>query len=346
MAFRFLYSIFATTPSQPAKFDKALMLRAIERAVDGTDLRLRAVSHYRRQLWPAVEKTIDFVVNFVNALPSPIAADRAGYLADPRLRALFASPESLREVLSFSDGMRDYLKQAPAPLPDRLYAALGAIRVEKNVLGIEMDGEMLRRDVPQVTVNFCEHRLVCLSDNEQDTRRELMRRGFDYLVGVALQALTTSRVQKTQLEQQQRRLLQQKSGLLKKAHVGLDFLTGNGGESVDMNTIEQQLQALESELDQLRADSSTLDQYLAKVVAILSEPEQYLRLEPVTLTLDHANTKVAAGSPQLTNTISFNEIVLENERRIAALFVHFPSGDLLPQPDFFKEANRLLYSVR
>jgi hypothetical protein len=347
MAFRFLQSLF-TGVSQPGKFDKDLMLRGIERVVDGTDPRLRAVSHYRRKLWNPVERTIDFVVNFVNALSPAIVADRRGYMTDPRLRALFASPERLREILSFSDGTRSYLKQAPTPLPTELFAGLGAVRVEKNTLGIEMEGEILRRDVPQTIVNFCDHRLVFLTDNEQDTRRELMRRAADYLIETALQHLMTSRVQKTQLEQQQRKLLQQKADLLKKAQVGFESLTTSPAEPVDLDAIEQQLADLEAELSKIRADSSTLDHHLAKVAATLSEPEQYLALEPVSLTLDHTNTKVAADSSRIANTMTFQEIVLAKGKdgRIAALFVRFPSSELLPQPDFFKEAQRLLHSVR
>jgi hypothetical protein len=346
MAFRLLQSIF-TGASEPGKFDKDLMLRGIERVVDGTDPRLRAVSHYRRKLWDPVEHTIDFVVNFVNALPPAVVADRQGYMTDPRLRALFASPESLREILSFSDGTRNYLKQAPAPLPAELYAGLGAVRVEKNVLGIEMDGEILRRDVPQTVVNFRDHRLVFLTDNEQDTRRELMRRAADYLIETALGRLTATRIEKTQLEQQQRKLLLQKANLLKKAQVGFESLAGPATpEPVNSSALEQQLQDLETELGQLRADSATLDKHLAKVAATLSEPEKYLKLESVTLTLDHTNIKVPADSPRVANSMTFQEIVMGKDRRLAALFVRFPSSELLPQPDFFKEANRLLQSIR
>jgi hypothetical protein len=345
MAFRFLQSLF-TGANQPGKFDKELMLMAIERVVDGTDPRLRAVSHYRRKLWNAVEQAIDFVVTTVNTLPPAITADRQGYMTDPRLRALFASPEHLREILSFSDGMRRYLKQAPEPLPAELYAGLGAVRVEKNTLGIEMDGEILRRDVPQTTVNFCDHRLVCLADHEQGSRRELMKRGFDYLIETALQRLTESRVQKTQLEQQQRQLLQQKSSLLKKAQVGLEALTDTGEEPVDLDALEQQLQNLETELSQLRADSATLEQHLAKVAETLSEPANYLQMESIPLTLDHNNIKVTGDASRVANAMTFQEIVMGKSRRLAALFIRFPSSELLPQPDFFKEAQRLLHSVR
>ncbi|MCP5197061.1 MAG: hypothetical protein H6974_09790 [Gammaproteobacteria bacterium] len=346
MAFRLLQSIFSGA-RQPSKFDKELMLRGIERVVDGTDPRLRAVSHYRRKLWGPVEHAIDFVVNFVDALPPAIVADRQGYMSDPRLRALCASPESLREILSFSDGTRHYLQQTPGPLPTELYAGFGAVRVEKNTLGIEMDGDILRRDVPQTVVNFCDHRLVFLTDNEQDTRRELMRRAADYLIETALQRLTASRVQKTQLEQQQRKLLQQKADVLKKAQVGFESLAGSATlEPVDLAALERQLEEIEAELNQLRADTATLDKHLAKIAATLSEPEKYLTLEPVSLTLDHVNTKVATDSSRIANTMIFHEIVIGKDRRIVALLVRFPSSELLPPPDFFKEARRLLHSVR
>jgi len=127
----------------------------------------------------------------------------------------------------------------------------------------------------------------------------------------------------------------------------LESLAGPApAELVDLNALEQQLQDLETELNQLRADTATLDQHLAKVATTLSGPEQYLQLESVTLTLDHTNTKVTADSGRVANSMTFQEIVMGKDRRVAALFVRFPSSELLPQPDFFKEANRLLYSTR
>ncbi len=343
MAFRFLQSIFSAAPSQPGKYDKELILAAIEWVVDGTDPRLRGVSHYRRKLWDPVERAVDFVVTFVNALPPVVAADRKSYTDDPRLRAMFASPDHLRGILSFSDGMRDYLREAPRPLPTELYAALGAARVEKNVLGMEMEGDIVRQDVAQTVVNFCDHRLVCLTDNERDTRRALMKLGFDYLTETALQRLTATRVQETQLEQEQQQLLQRKARLLRAAKGGLESLTEPvSQEPVDLAAIEQQLQDVEAELGQLRTDSATLESHMAQVAATLGEPGDYLRLEPVSLRLDHMNTIVPAGSSRIASELAYNDIVLSKGRRLAALFIRFPSSELLPQPDIFKEGKRLL----
>jgi hypothetical protein len=344
MRCRYFQYIFTTAPIQAGQFDKSLMLKAIERVVDGTDPRLRVVSHYRRKLWSAVEHALDYVVTFVNTLPPASAVDRHAYLTDPRLRALFVSPDHLQEVLSFSDGTRNYLKQANRPLPAELYAALGVTRLEKTVLGIDLDGEMLQRDVPQTVVNFCNHRLVFLTDNEQDTRRELMKRGFDYLIEVALQGLASIRVQKQQLEQQQHQLLfQKKASLMKAAKPGLEALLEPAtAEPTDVDAIERQLQDVETELEQLRADSATLEQHLEKVAATLAKPEDFLQLEPVSLTLDHMNTKVPPNSRRVANTLAFDEMVLAEERRLIALFIRFPSHEILPPPDVFAEARRFL----
>ena len=266
------------------------------------------------------------------------------YTSDPRLRALFVSPDHLQEVLSFSEGTRNYLKHANKPLPAELYAALGATRIEKAVFGIDMDAGMLQRDVPQTVVNFSNHRLVFLTDNEQHTRRELIKRGFDYLIEIALQGLASTRVQKQELEQQQRQLLfQKKASLLKAAKPGLEVLLEPAtSEPTDVDAIEQQLQDVGDQLDQLRSDSATLEQHLAKVAATLGKPEDYLRLEQVSLTLDHMNTKVPPESSRVANTLAFDEMVLAEERRLIALFIRFPSHELLPQPDFFDAARRLL----
>jgi len=342
MVFGFLRSIFAT-PSEPSGFDKHLIEAAIERVIDGTDPRFRALSHYQRRLWEPVEHAVDFVVRFVNRLPPAIAADREGYMNDPRLRALFASPDHLREALSFGDAMREYLRQHPGPLPEDLYGAIGARRAEKNVLGLELDGELVRREVAQVVVNFSNHRVPIVADTERDTRRELMKRGFDYLIGVALQQLSSARTARTQLERQQQQLLREKAGCLRAARLDLGSLgEADGAEAVDLAAIEQQLAGVEAKLQALRADSATLENRLAGVATTFAEPEKYLQLEQISLSLDSMNTKLRPDASGVVSTPTFNEILLAEDRRVTALFVRIPSAELLPPPDFLAEASRVL----
>ncbi len=343
MVLRLLQSLFSATPDPAGKFDPALIRAAIERVVDGTDPRLRMVRHYRKKLWTAVERSIEYVTELVDALPPPVEIRSHSFMTDPRLRALFTSTRHLQEILSFGNELHDY-RQRIGGLPTDLYAMLRTERIEKTVLGIALEGNMIRRDVPQITVNFHNHHVAFPAGSETKTRREVKKRAFDYLIETALDRLVAVRTQKQQLEQQQRQLLQRKIKLLRGANTALEPLLDP--HTADLSTpasIDKRLREIEVELGRIRADSATLDDHLAKVVVTLREPEKHLRLDRVSMTLDHMNIKADKNSSRNTSMLTFDDVLLGKGRRITAMFIRFPSDEILPRPDFFDEANRLLY---
>jgi hypothetical protein len=342
--FRFLHSIFATTPSPPGKLDATLIKAAIERVVDGTDPRLRAVPHFQRKLWEPVERAVHYVVEHAATLPPAIAFDRRHFTTDPRLRALFANPEHLLESLSFNPALRGSLQPATDSPPTEIFAALRMERTEKTVFGVELHGDRVLRDIQQTAVNFHNHHIAFPATSEAATRQELQKRAFDYLIEAALQRLLSIRARKNQLEQQQRRLLQQKAQVLKSARLGLAPLIANPSTPrlPDSATTERQLREIEAELRLVRADSATIGEQLALVAATLREPGQHLRLERISLTLDHMNIRVPAHSPRASNTLTFDEVLIDNRHRFIILLVRVPSSEIPPPPDFFAEAQRLL----
>jgi len=344
MVLRRLQSIFTPAHPKPGKFDEALIHSAIERVVDGTDPRLRAVRNYQRKLRGAVEQAIEFVVAFVDTFPTAIELSRRSFTTDPRVRALFASPKQLRETISFSQGMLSYLQKNPGPLPETLYAVLVVERVEKNVFGMDLQGDLMRRDVAQTVVNFTDPRVSLPTDDAAESRRDAMNRIFDYLVEIALQRLASTRRRKQQLEQQQRHLLQKKAQLYKESTLALEPLTElRVPEAPDAGALEKQLQTIEAELTRIRINSATIENHLAKVASTLREPEKYLRLERVNLHLNHMNVKMPSDSAHNTNALELDEIVLRQDaRRFTMQFVRFPSSELLPHPDFFEQARRML----
>ena len=343
MVLRLLQSLFSATPDPAGKFDPALIRAAIERVVDGTDPRLRMVRHYRKKLWTAVERSIEYVTELVDALPPPVEIRSHSFMTDHRLRALFTSTRHLQEILSFGNELHHY-RQRIGGLPTDLYAMLRTERIEKTVLGIALEGNMIRRDVPQITVNFHNHHVAFPAGSETKTRREVKKRAFDYLIETALDRLVAVRTQKQQLEQQQRQLLQRKIKLLRGANTALEPLLDP--HTADLSTpasIDKRLREIEVELGRIRADSATLDDHLAKVVVTLREPEKHLRLDRVSMTLDHMNIKADKTSSRNTSMLTFDDVLLGKGRRITAMFIRFPSDEILPRPDFFDEANRLLY---
>ena len=345
MVLRFINSLLSVEREPSSRFDKAMIQATIERVVDGTDPRLRAVRHYRRKLRLPVERMIEYVMAQIAVLPPPIEAGRRGFTTDPHLRALFASPEQLLETLSFSPALRDYRQRIKGSLPTELYAALRAERIERNTLGMALYGDQLQRDVPQVTVLFRDPRMAFPHPSEAETRQELMDHAFDYLIEIALHRLVSLRTRRQELEKRQQRLLQDKAGVLRSARIGLESLLEARAAPADLDiaAIEHQLAHITAELGQLHADTATLDHHLALVAETLREPEQHLRMDPVSLTLDHMNIKVAPDSARVCNTLNFREVVVGERQRFIVLLVRFPSSELLAQPDFFAEAQRLLY---
>ena len=131
--------------------------------------------------------------------------------------------------------------------------------------------------------------------------------------------------------------------MLKSAKLGLEpLLETKSPEVHDPATIDRQLREVRAELDQMRADSATIEDHLERVASTLREPEQHLRMEQVTLTLDHMNQKVAPNSSRVASTLTFDDTLLGDDRRFTTLLVRFPTSEILPKPDFFEEAHRLL----
>ncbi len=344
MAFRFLKSFFFVSPSAaPGKYADAVIEAAIERVVDGTDPRLRAVRRYRHKLWDAVAHSVKYTVALINRLPPPVDASYRNFASAPLLRAAFVSAEQLRETLSFSKHMHDYQHQNPGLLPTELYGLLSMDRVEKTMLGVDLQGDLIRRDVAQTMVSFRNHHFTFPAESEPRTRQALTKRTFDSLIEAALTELTASRIRRQALEQQQRHLLQKKANALRSGQMGLGpLLAPTPLNQAEASALERQLLDIQQELTQIRADSATLEQTLARVAATFQQPEKHLRLERVTLTLDHMNVKAKPGSTQTAQALTFDEAVFGQKRRSTLILVRFPSSELLPQPDFFQEAQRLL----
>ena len=155
---RLFHSIFGATPER-GRYSEELIQAAIERAVAITDARLSALSGYQKKLRPAVIRAIDHVVELVEALPPPIDVAAAGYGADHRLIAFFASGDHMRQVLNADRALVDFAGHQ-AGAAEQIFALLLMEKHEKTVFGMDLDGEVLKRDVAQVTVNFAGHRLV------------------------------------------------------------------------------------------------------------------------------------------------------------------------------------------
>jgi hypothetical protein len=89
------------------RYPESLIEAAIERAVDGTDSRLRLLTGYRKRLRKPVVVAIDHVVALVDGVHESLSAGRAEHGTEPRLAALFASAADMLEIFARDAALKD-----------------------------------------------------------------------------------------------------------------------------------------------------------------------------------------------------------------------------------------------
>jgi hypothetical protein len=331
-------SIFglATEPESP--YPENLVEQAIERAVDATDPRLRLLGNYQERLRPAILHAIDHVVALVDGFPAVRDAAPQAFGQDPELTACFASPEHIREVFSADQALRDFLDAEAGDAPERVVALLVMQRNERNVLGIELTGEILRREVHQVTVSFAGHRLIDPAAAELVARRHLKRRAFDHLLALALHQLATARGERTELEQQYQ-LLQRKHEALEAGRWG--FGEGAAGERPDPARLQAQIDDIETEMGSLTAVPDALEAHLEVVAGVLAGAERHIWSGTYPLIVDRSGVKreqPSHNAPELT----LFELYNSNGASVTALMVTYPVDELPARKDWLREAERYL----
>jgi hypothetical protein len=328
-------SIFGSN-EKPGRHPESLIEMATERAIDGTYPRLRSVPDYRKRLREPVIRAIDHAIDLVDRLPEPLTAFSADYSADPRLPALFVSPEHLREVFGNDLAISEFREKNPEP-GERVMALLLAERKEKNTLGVELEGELLRRDVAQVTVSFCHHRLVDPALSEDDARRQLKRRAFDHLISLALWRISEAKGERAELNQQ-RELLRCKLGLLQRS--GWSFESQMDAPA-NADALQSELAEIEAKLAAFGVDEQSLSGQLDIVCAVLSDPAKQFWAEPVALHLDRMNIKRDPLIPD-ARAIRFSELHNARGQCLAMFLVAINPAELPVRTGFFANANRLL----
>jgi hypothetical protein len=339
----FISSLFSSSDQPAGGPDKALIERATDRVVDGTDRRLRGFGDYRKRLRPAIEQAVLHIQNIVDQLPEAVEISKASFRHDPRLRAFFVSSEHMQEVIGGFKAVKDYLRETKGALPDEIFGALSMDYREKNVFGMEISGDAVRRDVAQVQVNFFDHRYVGPSDSEAQSRFELEKRGFDFLIEKVLERIISTRGKRSELEQQ-RRLLQRKLDAMRAGNWGLKpMLAEQEISQPDFASLEKEIDEIDTELLQLGSQPTDLEQSIAQINDIFGHASEWLSIREIDMQLDPIMIKKSESSAdEHTIDLRLTEVsALSGERRIV-LFGRFPTREMPQQPDFVKEAQRYL----
>ena len=316
---------------------EARVLDAIEQVVEGTDPRLRMVRGYERKLYRSVETALDYADELIDQFSEALDLEKSAYGSDPYLRAYFASMDQIGELLQHSRSFREFINYRDNKYLDECYALLAMHKEERTTLGMEMSGNIIRRDVSQTVVNYSGHRLITPGGDMAKTKQKLKERAFNHFITSSLERLVALRSHKEELEVQRNLLRSKLSALRKCGTFGLEdeLQTACITDAVTKQDFRK-LQEIEKELKRLVANPMTLEDYLTEIDAVMGHPEQHLGSERSTVRVNRMGIKIDDPADKQAETLSLREVQLgEDNIRYVVSLVRIPSETMRTAiPDF------------
>lgn len=202
-----------------------------------------------------------------------------------------------------------------------------AERVEKNVLGMELAGANLRRDVAQVSVGFRNHRLVDVAGSEDETRRLLKRRAFDHLLTLALARIAETRSGRVDLARQ-RDVLRHKLATLEQG--GWSF-SGAAAEPPSPASLQAELAEIDARLREMGPAEGELERSLDLVAELLRDSARQLWIETLAMRLDSMNIARTAQDADARDVVLPELHSASGRRNVLTLIVLDPAE--LPPPE-------------
>ena len=318
------------TASAQSPQDKQRIDSTVERVVETTNPSLRYVSNYKKKLGPAVAASLDYVHDLVASLPPAREASTAAWAGDTFIKALFASPDELVRAFSRAPDLQAHVEKNPGLA--EAYAVLGMAMSERKVLGMAMEGDLLRRDVAQTNVSFSDHRVRICGCTEAELRDEIERRLVDQLALEGLAQIAADDSRRDALKQESA-LLKARSRLLENEGAGIrGALGGEAAGAAKLAELRSQMMENSRELASLGVGAELLDRQLEHIRSVLAEPARHLYVSSRRLRLDGMNVLIEDPAAQAGVELEF--LVARLPGTVPALerafvLVRFPRGELL-----------------
>lgn len=304
-----------------ARRNKEKMLRqATEKVVQVADPGIRQASGYRKKLQSQVSDAMEYFRSLIDAIPGPVVLSKGRYHLDPIVKALFSSPDEIEELLRISPEIMALREQGAT---GDAVALLTMQLQEKTIFGHQQVGKILMRDVAQRAVSFVDHRIVAPSHDMNTTKAGIAWRGLEVLATVAMEEITTLRARKAELLEK-REYLRAAQKILsgKNRSLGM-FATPDPDKLEELHKAEKALTEVESELADLQKQIAYPEQSLEHLERIMQKPDDMLKVQNQTFSLNWMGVRVDGASESEGDTINLAEFSLQEELRRSAVMVSF-----------------------
>ncbi len=304
----------------------AVLRDDIERVVDASEPRIRLVGNYLQKLLDPVEGALVYGDRLLRLIPPAVALGGQAWTLDPRVNAFFATKDDLKAMLGQNPRVRAFFEDGAHR---ECFAWMLMVKREIETFGPALDGDLLVREVRQIRVSFSDHQLFFPNASEAGLRKELQERTLVFLATRALERINELREERGGLEERRRQLQVQLRALRGHGQGLRPLLSSPDADERKLATLEQRLIQTEQDLVAARKQLGTLDDYLEQVRQVLSRPEEYLRIQPLTMRINRLGLKLDANSSEPGEAITLIELASLDEKRIGVL-VRFARDDLAP----------------
>ena len=335
-----LTSIFRnpfSADGRPRRSEADLQL-LVESTVDKVDPRIRLIGGYKKRLMAVVEQALDYVESMVEMIPDPVVVNRSSFGTDPRVNAFFVSADDLQSVLSRSSELQDYLLEQQGRDLTECCALLCMRKTERRVLGMDLNGDQVRRDVQQVTVSFSEHQVISPGATEDEVREGLKCCMFQALVSQVLDGVSGCKASVEHLTAQRRSL----HARLRSLESGQRKSTGDFNPDTHPEALELQQRLSESQEQIERTQCRGPEDSLERLVKALTNPAELINLHHTSLRLSRLGVKLESEgeSGGSSNAVNFAEVDLgEADRRVVVL-AKFAPRELFVNPAMQPDAEQ------
>ena len=283
--------LFRHDPEQIAPAKTAQINELIGRIV-AMHPRLKMAPRYKERLTDAVAATLQYIERHLDLLPAALEASVNAWSSDPCMRAFFATPDDLVQAFGRSEELREFFDWNCDAM--EAYAALRMAMTERHVLGVAVEGDQVRHDVPQTTLMFGDYHVRMCALSETELRQEIGHRMVNQLVLEGLAKLGNDR---HELLAQGRELLQTRKLLLQRQGAGMHSVVGGGSvvEAEELSRVQAQIEENTRNLDALNSPTETIALELKGICDVLSEPESHLFVKNRRIRIDQMNVIQDAG---------------------------------------------------
>ena len=319
-----LAGIFGRRPAPDGELGQALT-----RAIETVEPKLRTVGGFEQRLAPAVRAALDYSQSLVARIPGPLELSRPAFSSDPMVHALFATAPDIDRMLGTSQAVRDFLREPDSFGPRHFYALFAARRVEKRQLGMAMQGEVIRSDVPQTVIYFSDHTLSEPAADLGGLQGQLRMVFFDSLLKSFAAHVGALRAEREDA----------RAGLsVERAHLTVLRYKHDGREQAVHTRRIEELDAHLRDLGSELAPSGMI----GTLGRFLSQPESAIRLEPYSVTVDRLG--VIVDSPESGEsglaTLHFPEMVARDRRRYLVMLAKIDVAEAREAVERAAEAQR------